>query len=86
MNHLLTIVLWKMLKKKENSDENKEEKEDENEGEHAEELFKLTGIEIPYAFSVVRNGFRQHANVSDEIFFKLNEIETFNENSKSINL
>jgi hypothetical protein len=28
---------------------------------------------------VVRNGFRQQANVPDEIFFKFNDIETFYE-------
>jgi len=31
---------------------------------------------------VVRNGFRQEANVPDEIFLKLDDIETFYERRK----
>jgi hypothetical protein len=64
------------VRKKENPDEF-EEKDDKE--EHAVEQPKLTEEDILNALSVVRNGFRQEANVPDEIFLKLDDIETFYE-------
>lgn len=61
--------------------ENTGEFEEYDEEEHAEEQSKLTEEDILKALFVVRNGFRQQANVLDEIFFKLNDIETFYEKS-----
>jgi hypothetical protein len=58
--------------------ENPGEFEEEDEEEYAEEQSKLTEEDILKALSVVRNGFRQQANVPDEIFLKL-DIETFYE-------
>jgi hypothetical protein len=63
------------VRKKENPDEFEEEDEEEN----AVEQSKLTEEDILNALSVVRNGFRQEANVPDEIFLKLDDIETFYE-------
>ena len=40
---------------------------------------KLTTLFNNACLSVVRNGFRQEANVPDEIFLKLDDIETFYE-------
>jgi len=64
------------VRKKENPDEFEEEDDEE---EHAVEQSKLTEEDILNALSVVRNGFRQEANVPDEIFLKLDDIETFYE-------
>jgi len=61
------------VRKKENPDEFEEDDEEE----HAVEQSKLTEEDILNALSVVRNGFRQEANVPDEIFLKLDNIETF---------
>ncbi|KAL4107422.1 hypothetical protein QTP88_017765 [Uroleucon formosanum] len=63
------------VRKKENPDKFEEEDEEE----HAVEQSKLTEEDILNTLSVVRNGFRQEANVPDEIFLKLDDIETFYE-------
>lgn len=43
------------------------------------EKLKLTENDIVNDSSVERNGFRQRANVADDIFFKFNDIGTYNE-------
>lgn len=60
-----------MNKKKENFGE------DEDKNECAEEPPKLTDKEILDAFSMVRNGLREQENIPEDIFIKLNEVETF---------
>lgn len=46
---------------------------------HVKEPSTFTEKEILNAFSVVRNGWRQHVNIPNEMFIKLTEVKTFYE-------